>query len=62
MKRLIVIIALVVVGVGYYRGWFHLTSEKTGDKTNVTLTVDKNKMHDDKKAADEKAHEIVQHP
>jgi hypothetical protein len=62
MRRTIVIIILVVACVGYFRGWFHVSSDTTGDKSNVTLTVDKNKIQDDKKAADEKAHDMVQHP
>ena len=62
MKRVIVIIVLVVACVGYYRGWFHLSSSTTGDTSNVTLSVDKNKIQGDKKAADEKAHDVVQHP
>ena len=62
MWRILVIFVLVVGCVGFYRGWFHVTSNGAGGNSDVTLTVDKNKIHDDKKAADEKAHDIVQHP
>ena len=59
---ILVIFILVVGGIGFYRGWFRLTSSDTAGKPDVTLTVDKSKIHDDKKAADEKANDIVQHP
>jgi len=62
MISLLVVIAVVVAVLGFYRGWFHVESDKTGGKANVTLTVDKNKIQDDKQAAREKAHDIAKHP
>jgi hypothetical protein len=62
MKRLIFVLVLVVVGVGclgFYLGWFHLTTETTSDgKSNITVTVDKDKIKDDEQKAKDKAKEI----
>jgi hypothetical protein len=59
MKRLFVLLVLVAAGVaclGFYLGWFHLTTETTTDgKSNITVTVDKDKIHDDKEKAKDKA-------
>jgi hypothetical protein len=56
MRFLIVLLLIVVgvVGLGFYRGWFNLTSDKTADESNVTLTVDKDKMQQDKQKAQDK--------
>ena len=64
MKRLFVLLVLIaagVAGLGFYLGWFHLTTETTNDgKSSVTVTVDKDKIHDDKQKAKDKANEIGQ--
>jgi len=56
MRRFLTVIVLIVAGVvalGFYRGWFHLTSDKAADKSNISVTVDKHKIQQDKqKAAD----------
>ena len=51
----VVLLFLVgVVGVGFYRGWFQLSANNTGDKPSATVTVDKVKIHaDEQKAKDE---------
>jgi hypothetical protein len=53
MRFLIVLLLIVagVVGFGFYRGWFHLTSDGAADKSNMTLTVDKDKVQQDKQKA-----------
>jgi hypothetical protein len=62
MKRLIFVLVLIVVGVGclgFYLGWFQLTTQTTTDgKSNVTVTVDKDKIKDDEQKAKDKAKEI----
>jgi len=56
MRRFLTVIVLIVAGVvalGFYMGWFHVTSDKAADKSNITVTVDKHKIQQDKqKAAD----------
>ena len=58
MKKLLILIVLVIAGivaVGFQRGWFQMTSVVTEDnKTNVTVTVDKDKLHDDEAKAMQK--------
>jgi hypothetical protein len=56
MRFLIVVLLIVagVVALGFYRGWFHLTSDRAGDKPNVTVTVDKDKIRQDKQQARDK--------
>ena len=53
MRFLIVLLLIVAgaVGLGFYRGWFHLTSDRSADKSNVTLTVEKDKVRQDKQRA-----------
>jgi hypothetical protein len=50
----LVLIVAGVVALGFYRGWFHLTSDKAADQSNVTLTVDKDKIQQDKQKAQDK--------
>jgi hypothetical protein len=62
MKRivfLLVLLVAVVGGVGFYLGWFTLTTQTTADgKSNVTVTVDKDKIKEDKEKAKDKAKEL----
>jgi hypothetical protein len=54
MKTLIIVIVLLaagVVGLGFYRGWFSVTSDSGDGKSNIKLTVDKEKFQKDKKSA-----------
>lgn len=56
MRILIVLLLIAggVVGFGFYRGWFHLESDRAADKPSVTVTVDKEKMQEDKHKAQDK--------
>jgi len=59
MKNLLIVIVLLLVGLaglGFYRGWFHLSTNSTGAKPSATITVDKDKIHAD----EERAREEVQ--
>jgi len=47
----LVLILVAVVGLGLYRGYIHVSSEKAADKPSVTVTMDKEKMKDDKDKA-----------
>ncbi len=54
MKRLLVILALllVVVGaVGLYRGWFGFSTARRDDKINVNVSVDEEKIRGDMRQA-----------
>jgi len=55
--RIAIVLVLILAGVaglGLYRGWFHVTSDRDADKSKVTLTVDKDKMQEDKQKAVDK--------
>jgi hypothetical protein len=55
MKNIVIGFVLIVagvVGLGFYRGWLHFTSDRAVDKPSVTVTVDKEKLQDDKSRAE----------
>jgi len=61
MNRLLMILILVAagcVGLGFYLKWFHVGSESVDDQVHVTVTVDKEKMHQDENKALEKMHDL----
>ncbi len=55
------VLALVVVGVGFFRGWFTVSTPaaKEGNKVNVNLEVDRDKMQDDADKVKRKASELT---
>jgi hypothetical protein len=57
MKNLVFVVFLLlvgIVGVGIYQGWFHFSTNSTGQTSSATITVDKDKIHaDEQKAKDE---------
>jgi cell division protein FtsX len=61
MKRLfpiLTVLLILVVALGFYRGWFALSRSASGvgsNKVNVNLTVDPDKMKADTKMVEEKA-------
>jgi hypothetical protein len=57
MKTLLVVVVVLLVGIaglGFYRGWFHLSTSGTAQQPSATITVDKDKIHADEKMAKEK--------
>jgi hypothetical protein len=57
MKTLFVVVVLLLAGVvalGFYRGWFQLSTDTANQRPNATIVVDKDKIHaDEQKAKDE---------
>ena len=51
-----VLVVVVMVGLGLYRGWFQLSTNNAGEKPSATITVDKGKIHADEKKAKEEMH------
>jgi hypothetical protein len=52
MRNVLILVAILlvcVVGLGFYQGWFHLTSQESDNKSHITLTVDQDKMRADEK-------------
>ena len=65
MRRILfklILVVAVIAAVGFYRGWFHVTSDGAIGTPNVTLTVDKDKIQDDKTAVREKAQDLGKRP
>jgi predicted negative regulator of RcsB-dependent stress response len=63
MNRLLGVLVLllaVIVGLGFYQGWFHMSTENKDDKSNVTFTVDQDKIHKDEEKAKEKVQDFGQ--
>lgn len=60
MKRFLVVLLLLVIGVvalGFYLDWFHFSSDQKGEKSSITIEIDKDKIRKDKDKAIEKVHE-----
>jgi len=63
MKRFLVVLLLLVVGVvalGYHRCWFQFSTEHTDQKSNITITIDEDKIRKDSEKAKEKVQEAGQ--
>jgi hypothetical protein len=52
----LVVIVLAVAAVGYYLDWFHVSTSRTNDQTDINITVDKDKIKKD----EQKARESIQ--
>jgi hypothetical protein len=53
MRAILVVIVLLIVGIvglGFYRGWFLMSSNRDSEdqKVNTTFTVDEEKIQEDK--------------
>jgi hypothetical protein len=63
MNRLLLVTTLIVVGiagVGIYRGWFSTETSTSEHKSNVNLSVDREKIQDDLHAVKEKAEHVFE--
>jgi hypothetical protein len=59
MKNLVIVLVVLVVGIvglGFYQGWFQLSTDNTDHKSKVTFTVDQDKIQEDEAKAKEKVH------
>jgi len=62
--KLLVVLVICFVGIGFYLGWFSLSHsnpnpDTDGNKVNVNVSVDKDKMKSDVKKAKEKVKEEI---
>ena len=62
MKSLLFIVVLVVAlaALGFYRGWFQFSSSSQDSRTDITVSVDKDKMEQDKDSAVRKVEDLGQ--
>jgi hypothetical protein len=56
----LVILVLAIAGVGFYQGWFQLSTSNADHKTNVTLSVDQDKIRADEEKVKDKVHDLGQ--
>jgi predicted negative regulator of RcsB-dependent stress response len=54
------LVAVGIAGVGFYRGWFQLSSDNEDHKSSVTFSVDENKVRKDEAKAEEKIKDFGQ--
>ena len=62
--KMLVVLVLCFVGVGFYRGWFVLSSHGSseGNKANVNLAVDPEKAKEDVRSVEAKARGLTHNP
>jgi hypothetical protein len=56
---MIVVLCALVAGVGYYRGWFRAGTSDTNGQSAVTVTVDQNKLDQDKASAQQQVQDLT---
>jgi predicted negative regulator of RcsB-dependent stress response len=63
MKNLMFVVVLLLVGIvglGFYRGWFGLSTNNTEHKSSATITVNQDKIRADETRAKEKVQDLEQ--
>jgi len=61
MNRLIVglvLVVAVVVGLGFYRGWFGAATDSADGKSHLNITVDKDKIKEDENKVIKQIHKV----
>ena len=62
LSAVLIAIAILVVGLGFYRGWFALSSpapDAGSNKVNINLATDPDKMKQDANIVTDKATELT---
>lgn len=62
LMKMLLVLTICIVALGFYRGWFALSSGGTNadsNKVNVNLTVDPDKMKEDAEKVEEKSAELT---
>jgi len=61
-SSILIVLLLIAVGIGFYRGWMVLTSSvegEEGNKVEVNLTLDPEKAQQDVKSIGERARDMT---
>jgi len=60
MRFLIFMVVLIVcvAGLGFYRGWFGVSTNDADQHPSATFSVDKNKFHVDEQKAEDQAQRL----
>lgn len=59
----LIVVVLLVIGVGFYRGWFALSSgdaDTGNNKVNINLTMDGDKVQQDAEAVKKRAADLTE--
>jgi hypothetical protein len=51
MLLVLALIVVIIAGLGFYMGWFHVSSGSDGGNSHVTVSVDKDRIQKDKDKA-----------
>ncbi len=54
----ILLLLACIIGLGFYQGWFHITTHNTDQKSSASIIVDKDKIRADEGKAKEKVEEF----
>ena len=54
----VLIVVVIIAALGFYRGWFSVSTDDQPGQTNVELTIDKEKIKQDTEEASQKAKEL----
>lgn len=63
MKALVIVVLVLLVGIaslGFYRGWFEISTNRTDEKPSTTFTVDREKILSDEQLAKDKVQGLGQ--
>jgi hypothetical protein len=55
---LLVLLALGIVGFGFYRGWFSVATENADHKPTVSFSMDQDKLKEDEEKVKDKVHNL----
>lgn len=55
-----VLFLVVIAGVGFYRGWFQISTSHTDQQPSATFTMDKDKIQEDGQMAKDKVQDLGQ--
>jgi len=56
----VIVLVVGIASLGYFRGWFALSTNNTNHMPSATITVDKEKFHEDEQTARDKVQGIGQ--
>ena len=62
LMKVLVVLAICVAALGFYRGWFSVSSrgrDAESNQVNVSLTVDPDKMKEDAEKVEDKTAELT---
>jgi hypothetical protein len=55
----LVLLAVGTVGLGFYRGWFQLSTGSTPGTSNATITVDRDKIRADQEKVKRQVQDVT---